>query len=69
MCGAVNRYLYKGTRYQCHQGSEDQQKEHNRMCYECASVIDDSRECTRHYEPPFIDYEDYPVEPTLNSDL
>lgn len=54
-CEEEDQLLYKGTRYQCHYGSDEHRRQHNQMCYRCASGVDDL-DCPIHFERVFVNY-------------
>ena len=63
ICNAKNVVLYQGNRYKCHT-TPAQQNEHNGMCKQCASGLDEDDEylmCTKHYEQ--VDDERGPAKP------
>ena len=52
-CKKKNVRLYKGNCYPCHRTTKERQKQHNSMCRQCASGVDESGEvlvCYAHNE-------------------
>jgi hypothetical protein len=52
-CRKKNVPLYKGNCYPCHRTTKERQRQHNSMCYQCATGKDKSEEvlvCYAHSE-------------------
>jgi len=65
ICMESNCGLYKGNKFQCHEGSAVDQKEHDRLCFRCASGLSNASLCPVHLESMVLGHEQYALEPVM----